>query len=72
MSEANISADFATIKPYTPSEIAELYGVSRKVMNRWLLPHWDSIGKRQGRYYTALQVKVIFEVLGLPGKPEQT
>lgn len=68
MSDAHFTADIAAIKPYTPSEIAELYGISRKVMNRWLLPHLDEIGTRQGRYYTALQVKTIFEKLGLPGK----
>ena len=71
MSEANYSADFAAIKPYTPSEIADLYGVSLKVLNRWLKPHRAAIGKREGLYYTALQVKSIFEVLGYTSKSEQ-
>ena len=55
------------IRPYTLSELAALYGVSTKTMRNWLLPHQESIGKRVGRLYTTLQVKIIFEKLGVPG-----
>lgn len=56
------------IKAYSISELARMYGISNKSMNRWLKPHADVIGKREGRYYTALQVRIIFDKLGLPGK----
>ena len=55
------------IRPYTLSELAALYGVSTKTMRNWLLPHQESIGKRVGRLYTTLQVKIIFEKLGVSG-----
>lgn len=71
MSEINFTSDVSEVKPYTPKEIATLYGVSWKVMNTWLKPHQKDIGKRHGLYYTALQVKIIFEKLGLPGKAEE-
>jgi hypothetical protein len=55
------------IKAYSIGELAARYSISNKTMNRWLKPHADLIGKREGRYYTALQVRHIFEKLGLPG-----
>lgn len=55
------------IKAYGISEIAAMYGISNKTMNRWMKPHATIIGKREGRYYTALLVRIIFEKLGLPG-----
>ena len=61
------SESFVTeLKPYTPAEMARVYGVSKKVLNRWLAPHRQAVGERQGLYYTTLQVKIIFEKLGLP------
>ncbi len=59
------------IKPYTPSELADVYGVSRKTLNTWLKPHREAVGKRESIYYTALQVKIIFEKLGLPAKIDE-
>jgi len=59
------------IKPYSPAELARIYGVSKKTMNRWLKPHRGGIGERQGLYYTTLQVKIIFEKLGLPSRIEE-
>lgn len=56
------------IKAYSISELARVYGISNKTMNRWLKPYSDIIGKRDGRYFTALQVRIIFHKLGLPGK----
>jgi hypothetical protein len=61
-----MSEDLHEIKPYSPAEIARVYNVSWKVMNRWLNPHREAIGKREGRYYTVNQVKIIFDKLGLP------
>jgi hypothetical protein len=59
------------IKAYTPSEIADVYGVSWKVMNEWLKGHRQTIGKRHGLFYTPKQVATIFEILGIPGKIEE-
>lgn len=55
-----------TIKPYTSKEIAGLYGVSPKTLRTWLQPHKQVIGEKVSRYYTALQVRIIFERLGTP------
>ena len=60
---------FQTIlKPYNIKELAELYGMSKKTIRTWLRPHAQEIGPRQGRYYTILQVKIIFEKIGMPQK----
>lgn len=56
------------IKPYSLTELSGLYGVSNHTMKNWIAPHHTSVGKKIGRLYTALQVKIIFEKLGLPGK----
>jgi hypothetical protein len=60
-----------TIKPYTIGELCNIYEVTNKTMNTWLRPHAEVIGKREGRYYTALQVEIIFEKLGLPKKIDE-
>ena len=54
------------IKSYSIGELSKLYEMSVKTMNRWLKPHNDIIGKREGRYYTVKQVKQIFDLIGLP------
>lgn len=59
------------IKPYSISELSSLYGVSRRTMRNWIAPHQTLIGGKIGHLYTALQVKLIFEKLGLPGKAEE-
>jgi len=58
------------VKPYNIKELAAIYGVGRKTMVKWLQAHQKSIGKKEGRLYTALQVKIIFDVLGLPSQME--
>jgi DNA-binding transcriptional MerR regulator len=55
------------IKAYTPNELASLYGVTRKTLRTWLLPHQQDVGERISKYYTARQVRIIFERLGEPG-----
>lgn len=55
------------IAPYTPKELASLYGVSVKTLRTWLSPHRKNIGERKSKYYTAKQVRIIFEQLGEPG-----
>lgn len=54
------------VKPYTVKELAALYGVSPKTLRTWLLPHKEAIGDRVSRYFTALQIQLIFDRLGLP------
>lgn len=55
------------IKPCTLTELAAIYGVGIRTMKKWITPHQPAIGEKHGRIYTALQVKIIFEKLGLPG-----
>jgi hypothetical protein len=54
------------VKPYTVKELASLYGVSTKTLRTWLTPHKEAIGERVSRYFTALQIQLIFDRLGLP------
>jgi hypothetical protein len=55
------------LKPYTIAELADMYGVSKKTFRKWLEPFQELIGERNGFFYTIIQVKIIFEKLGLPG-----
>lgn len=56
-----------SIKAYSIGELAALYEISVRTMNRWLKPHLEKVGKREGRFYSIKQVSVIFEQLGMPG-----
>jgi hypothetical protein len=58
------------IRPSSVAELATLYGVSVKVMRRWLLVTEAYTGKRRGRFYTAWQVALILRKLGIPGENE--
>lgn len=66
-----VQPNVTEIRPYSPSEIAQLYGVSWRVMNGWLKFHKEAIGERVGLYYNVNQVKIIIEKLGLPCKIEE-
>ena len=59
------------IKPYSLTELSNLYDVSNRTMKNWIAPHNVTVGEKIGRLYTTLQVKIIFEKLGLPGKAEE-
>lgn len=63
--------DAIVIRPYSLAELAEIYGVSTHTMRNWIKRHNNSIGERVGRFYTTLQVKTIFEKLGLPDGMEE-
>jgi hypothetical protein len=54
------------IKPYTHQELAMLYCVSWRTLQRWLKPHLPAIGEKNGHYYTTRQVKTIFSRIGWP------
>ncbi len=58
------------VRPYNVKELQQLYNVSYRTMKGWLAAHKEAIGGKVGRYYTALQVKIIFEKLGLPSQIE--
>lgn len=53
-------------RPCTIKELAALYSVTPKVIKIWLKPHAPAIGPKSGRYYTLLQVRKIFALLGEP------
>ena len=54
------------IKPYSPGELAAQYGISTKTLRTWLKMHRQHIGIRMGKYFTALQIRIIYERLGVP------
>jgi ABC-type microcin C transport system permease subunit YejB len=54
------------LKPYTSTELAELYGVDKNTLKKWIKPLKREIGKKHGEFYTARQVGVIFERLDFP------
>ncbi|HEX4878102.1 MAG TPA: hypothetical protein VFV31_15640 [Chitinophagaceae bacterium] len=55
------------IKPYSLTELAHIYGVTVRTIKKWIAPFEKETGEKIGRYYNALQVKIIFEKLGVPG-----
>lgn len=56
------------IKPCNIKELALIYGVDRRTMSGWLKAHEAAIGEKLGRYYSVLQVKIIFQRLGIPSQ----
>ena len=58
---------YIKLKRYAPFELAALYEVDRRTMNKWLKPFKEEIGPRQGLFYTIAQVRIIFNKLSIPG-----
>lgn len=56
------------MRPLTPKEIRNLFGVSAYVMRNMLDKHKDQIGERSGKFFTVKQVEAIFNCLGMPRK----
>ena len=54
------------LRPCNLKELAEQYSVSTKTLRTWLEPHLTRIGKRRSRYFTALQMRIIYECIGDP------
>jgi hypothetical protein len=54
------------IKPRNARQLACSYGVSKKVLQHWLRPNQQSIGKRNGHKYSLQQLLIIIEIIGLP------
>lgn len=55
---------------YSVKELSGFYNVCHRTMKRWIEPFVPEIGKKNGRYYNANQVKIIFDKLGMPGDYE--
>jgi hypothetical protein len=62
-----ITNDKFELKAYSKKELAEKYQVSVKTFDKWLKPFTEKIGEKRGRFYTVNQVKIMLEVLGVPG-----
>jgi hypothetical protein len=56
----------STIQCSTKKELATQYGVTVKTLNKILQPFETTIGIKNGRYYTPLQVSKIYTCLGAP------
>ena len=54
------------LKPYTLSQLAKIYGVSRVTFRKWIKELKAELGKRSGNYYSIPQVKIIFSEMLLP------
>lgn len=71
MSDTRGEIRMLPLKHYSVGELAKLYQVSRDTFLEWLKPFKEEIGKREGRYYTITQVKIIFGKLDLPDPPDE-
>jgi hypothetical protein len=54
------------LRPYTKTDLSELYGMSIRSFYTLLKPYEEELGPKLGRYYSIKQVEIIFENLGLP------
>lgn len=54
------------VKPYTLKELAALYDVDDRTIRNWIEPFKAEIGKKNGNYYSVIQVRIIFTRLGVP------
>ena len=67
----SITNNTVEVKPYSLTELSQIYGVTNRTMKNWIIRHDEAVGEKIGRLYTTLQIKTIFEKLGLPGKAEE-
>jgi hypothetical protein len=51
---------------YMKKELAELYELTPRAFHTMFKPHEQFVGKKEGRYYSKLQVQIIFQRLGKP------
>ncbi len=52
-------------------ELSRIYGVDFRTFKKWIVPFQESVGIRNGRYYSVAQVRKIFDFLGTPGVVEE-
>jgi hypothetical protein len=63
---SNILNTELVIKPCNAVQLGKAYGVSKKVMLRWLQPYSNCIGQRTGHKFSIEQLLIIIEMLGPP------
>jgi hypothetical protein len=56
------------IRPYSTKELTGIYNVCDKTMKKWIKPFIKELGEKNGRYYSVVQVNIIFDKLGVPCK----
>jgi hypothetical protein len=61
-----MKATTMSVEPYSLTELSKIYNVCIRTMKKWMEPFAEEIGTKRGRYYTVVQVKIIFQKLGLP------
>lgn len=54
------------LRPYTKKDLAELYEMMPRAFYSLFKPHEEAVGAKLGRYYSTLQVEIIFKKIGLP------
>jgi hypothetical protein len=66
MAKETTERKVVAVMAYTTKELAEIYGVTLKAFQTWMHNIRDQVGPKIGRYYTIIQVKKIFHLLGDP------
>ena len=54
------------LKPYTNTELSELYEVNKDTLKKWIKPSRREINKKHREFYTVRQVGVIIKRLDFP------
>jgi hypothetical protein len=54
------------LKPCNAVQLAKAYGVSKKILVKWLQPYQRHIGSRCGHKFSIEQLLIIIEVIGMP------
>jgi transposase-like protein len=55
-----------SVRPYSMGELANQYCISTKTLRKWIKCHEKAVGPRIGKYFTTLQIHIIYERLGTP------
>jgi transposase-like protein len=66
MSVLSSQSDDFPLRPYTIAQLADIYGVCKRTVRKWMKPFSKEIGPRQGHFYTVAQVKIIIDKIDLP------
>ena len=56
------------IKPYRLKDLAAIFDVNVQTLKRWMRKYPAELAERDGKYFTANQVKFCIEKFGLPQK----
>jgi hypothetical protein len=56
------------VKPYRLKDLAEIYGVSNKVLKKWITNAVPDAQRKGGLFFSIRDVEAIINVLGLPKK----